>query len=533
MAVVDLVELGRLTTQRELDSSKSAEERNRLGQFATPTALADSILECAESMLPRHLKVRFLDPAFGTGAFYSALLRAFPQARIEGASAYEIDPHYGQQAADIWRHTALKLTISDFTRAIAPPEDRDRANLVICNPPYVRHQHLSAPQKSRLQELAERQAGIRLNGLSGLYCYFLLICHGWLTDGGLAGWLVPSEFMDVNYGREVKRYLLNRVTLLRVHRFDPEDVQFADALVSSSVVWFKNCLPPRGHLVEFTQGGSLAEPRTVRRVPPEALYRTPKWSSLPSMSPADLVQSERSRLSDLFWIKRGIATGGNEFFMLSADDATVHQIPASFLQPILPSPRFVPQDEIETDEVGNPVLDRRLFLLRCDLPESEVAANHPSLWEYLQRGVDSGVRERYLCKHRSPWYSQENREPPLFLCTYMGRRDRRNGAPFRFILNHSCAIAPNVYLMLYPKPPLDSVLRENPDLRRLVWNALRELPMDELIRHGRVYGGGLHKLEPKELANAPASSVLSALMPFLKPRVEQKSLFDGHEDRPA
>jgi hypothetical protein len=42
--------------------------------------------------------------------------------------------------------------------------------------------------------------------------------------------LIPSEFMDVNYGAAVKRYLLNKVTLLHIHRFDPHDVQFGDAL---------------------------------------------------------------------------------------------------------------------------------------------------------------------------------------------------------------------------------------------------------------------------------------------------------------
>ena len=46
--------------------------------------------------------------------------------------------------------------------------------------------------------------------------------------------------MDVNYGKAVKHYLLSRVTLLHIHRFDPNDVQFADALVSSAVVWFRN-----------------------------------------------------------------------------------------------------------------------------------------------------------------------------------------------------------------------------------------------------------------------------------------------------
>jgi hypothetical protein len=51
--------------------------------------------------------------------------------------------------------------------------------------------------------------------------------------------------MDVNYGRVLKRYLTERVTLRRIHRFDASDVQFDDALVTSAVVVFENT-PPGG-----------------------------------------------------------------------------------------------------------------------------------------------------------------------------------------------------------------------------------------------------------------------------------------------
>ena len=60
-----------------------------------------------------------------------------------------------------------------------------------------------------------------------------------LQTNGLAAWLIPSEFMDVNYGDEVKRYLTERVCLLQIHRFCPSDVQFDDALVSSAIVVFE------------------------------------------------------------------------------------------------------------------------------------------------------------------------------------------------------------------------------------------------------------------------------------------------------
>jgi hypothetical protein len=94
----------------------------------------------------------------------------------------------------------------------------------------------------------------------------------------------------------------------------------------------------------------------------------------------------------------------------------------------------------------------------------------------------------------------------------MGRRDGDGGKPFRFILNHSKATAANVYLLLYPKPVLAQALHQHPHLSQAVWQALRNISVERLIGEGRVYGGGLHKMEPKELGNAPAEGI-AALLP--------------------
>src|SRR6266568_5927477 len=168
MQRVEHIEASRLKVQRHLDSSKTQAERNKLGQFATPGALATEILEYARQTLPSKMKVRFLDPAFGTGSFYSALLKTFPRARIASAAGYEIDKQFAERAAELWRNEHLELTNADFTKQVAPPSDRDRANLLICNPPYVRHHHLSNDDKNRLKMSARRSAGITLSGLSGL-----------------------------------------------------------------------------------------------------------------------------------------------------------------------------------------------------------------------------------------------------------------------------------------------------------------------------------------------------------------------------
>lgn len=522
--VLATLEAHRLELQERLDGLKEQRERNRLGQFATPPALAQDILEHAKVLLPPRQAVRFLDPAFGTGSFYSALLKTFPSSSIRGAVGYELDPHYGDHARTLWRDTALELHLADFTRA-SPPAPAVRPNLVICNPPYVRHHHLGQDDKLRLRAATEEVARIRLSGLAGLYCYFLALAHAWLTSDGLAGWLIPSEFLTVNYGRAVKEYLLKHVTLLQVHRFDPNDVQFGDALVSSAVVWFRNSPPPLDHVVDFTFGGSLRAPARAQQLRLAELRPEAKWTAYPTPPSGGHRAKSQAKLGDLFTIKRGIATGSNDFFVLTEAEAAEQELPEEYLTPILPSPRHLRQDVITSDPRGVPQLDQRLYLLSCPLGEEEVRTRHPALWRYLVQGKVAGIDQRYLCRHRSPWYSQERRPAAPIVCTYMGRPNGSTGRPFRFILNRSRATAANVYLLLYPKPDLSRLLQAQPALLDHVWEGLQDLTPETLLGEGRVYGGGLYKLEPKELANAPADALLRHLPTSFRTAACQGGLF--------
>ena len=229
------------------------------------------------------------------------------------------------------------------------------------------------------------------------------------------------------------------------------------------------------------------------------------------MNPSVVRRKALETLGDLCSIKRGVATGCNKFFMLAPERIAEWSLPGEFLTPILPSPRHLETGEILADRRGDPKIRKRLFLLVCDLPENEVRDKYPTLSRYVQHGIEAGVHKRYLSRHRDPWYSQEKRPPAPFLCTYMGRATKTSDVPFRFILNHSNATAANVYLMLYPRAPLTPILRDAPGVARAVWEALSSLTAETLIGEGRVYGGGLHKLEPRELANVPADPVLRVL----------------------
>ena len=92
---LDRIEEKRLALQAMLDDGKTSEDRNRMGQFATPTLLAREILAHGVRLLPPETPIKFTDPGIGTGSFYSALRKAVPEKQIERAAGFEVDSYYG------------------------------------------------------------------------------------------------------------------------------------------------------------------------------------------------------------------------------------------------------------------------------------------------------------------------------------------------------------------------------------------------------------------------------------------------------
>lgn len=491
----------RLKEQVALDSERSAKDRNLWGQFATPPALAEDITEYA-LYLHSDSTVRFLEPSCGSGAFFSALLRGLsPNHRLASACAVELDERFAALATRLWGDAGLQVVQDDYTSLGVVPEAA--ATLLIANPPYVRHHHMTAEAKAHAIERCVSELGLRPSGLTGLYVYFMLLSHRALAPGAISAWLIPSEFMDVNYGRTLKTYLSTKVTLRRVHRFDASDVQFDDALVTSAVVVFENKPPEPTDLVEFTHGAEVAKPRHTLTVPVSALDAKDKWSA--HFREAGVVRHSDPVLADYFRIRRGIATGATKFFVMSRQEAEERGFKGSNLKPILPGPRYVKSTVIDADSEGYPLLERQLVVIDASEPLEALRRSDPKLAEYLD-GADEKVRSGYLVRKRLLWYKQEQRPAPPFLLTYMGR-GVDEAHPFRFILNHSQAVATNMFLMLYPTPVLQRYLDSTPNGLEKVHQALLSLTAEDLRNGGRVYGGGLHKMEPKELAALRAAAI--------------------------
>ncbi|MGQ0635977.1 MAG: Eco57I restriction-modification methylase domain-containing protein [Planctomycetaceae bacterium] len=520
MSAMTEPERQRMAVQARLDGQKTAAERNEWGQFATPPHLAAEIAGYLYGWWKRNggRRLAFFDPAIGTGSFFSALLTVIPKKAIGTAAGAELDTSFADAASQLWAGRGLEVLRGDFTR-LAPSQ---RYDFILTNPPYVRHHHLDADVKRTLAARIEADLQLTLSGLAGLYCYFLLLCDRWMATGGFAAWLVPSEFMSVNYGKAVKQYLKRHVTLLHIHRFAPQDVQFADALVSSAVVVFRKSPPPPSHKVLFSFGGSLSAPDRTEQVSLDDLDTASKWTRFAERDGRVDQNPDSPLLGDLFQIKRGLATGDNGYFVLRRTDADRIGIPVPFQRPILPSPRYLQEDVIESLADGYPAVRESLCLIDCSLPPERVKEHYPRFWAYLEKGMAEGVHAGYLASRREPWYSQERRAPAPFVCTYMGRTTtRESGSPFRFLWNKSQATAANVYLCLYPRPKLATLFASQPDLAATIFTLLQTITAKSFLDESRVYGGGLYKLEPKELARVNVHEMVDAIGALSRKRQKQ------------
>lgn len=474
----------------------------------TPPELAHAIATTALGYVADGINLHFGDPAAGTGAFFAALIQLVPPGRIASAIGIEISSSQVDAARWRWGARGMDVIQGDYLHL----EKLPARNLILANPPYLRHQGIPLDYKRELQQRASVLHGTKISGLSGQYLYFLLLSDQWMATNAIAAWLIPSEFMQTNYGSTLREYLTNSVELLRIHQFSQHTPQFENAEVLPCVVFFRKRLAESCHIVQLTYGGTLAKPVKTDAIEIEKLRLLDKWA-IPLRAPR-FYSKQSVRLGEIFNVRRGLATGANDFFIIERNDAVKLGIPSSALKPILPKFRNLDTDIVERLEDGYPALDPQLCIIDTDISDEILAQTTPRLHEYFQKGVAQGLRNRYLLGRRTPWYKQEQRDPALFLCTYMGR-SHNSGAALHFIWNKSDAIATNTYLMLYPTPKIAKFLLDHPSMTKVLFSLLKNTAVSSISDSLRVHAGGLSKIEPRELSSVIIEGVPASLRKIL------------------
>jgi adenine-specific DNA-methyltransferase len=456
----------------------TADERRAAGQFRTPFWAADLM----SGWLLQDRAHLLLDPGVGSGGLlFRAASRSEPgPSKMLGL---DVDPICISLA-----QANLRLReISDFTLRqcnFLLDDIQESPDALICNPPYSRHQVLSVEEKTAIHEGFEARLGVQLSRRAGLHVLFLVRALEVLADGGRLAFITPASWLDVNYGHAVKSYLLDHAHVEALIFPGTERLFFDGVLTTAAITLIRKGVRSRRRTKVIHLPSSLPHVDDVlgridgrRKATRTSLSAQGNWASNPRR------RARGKPLTDLAQIRRGVATGRNQFFVLSEDRRREWKIRRSDLMRCIASPRFVGGVELHTADLDGLANDVPRWLLSCRRPGADTADT--ALGRYLRWGKELGAHESYLASHRKPWFALERRESSPILFTYMNRKRPR------FIRNRAEAVPLNTFLIIDPVKGIDT---------DRLWEALNaSRVLLRLREEGRSYGGGLWKLEPGEL----------------------------------
>lgn len=424
-------------------------------------------------------KQSLFDPAFGLGVFREVIPRDSPVT----FSACEVD----SRIIEFWERKTGEcsgfVTVEDYLHSWG----RHHANIV-CNPPYMRFQKFL--QRDGVFREFQQHLGIRLPGYTNIASAFLLKSLSELRAPGRMAYIMPLEFLNTGYGVLVKAKLIESGHLFAVLRFDCEKDIFPDTTTSVGIILYDKAV--RHPSVRFYSVQSIAQLERfddlepVSDVPLEKLDVQAKWLPLFQKREYTVDPTCTTTLDAFGRFSRGIATGANEFFVLRPSvakanglDSTADCVPCITKSAQLHRPVFETADYDELSHADHPVL-----LFSINGTQSKKAK------QYIQFGERRGFHDRFLTKHRTPWYKTEQRAPsPLWLGVFS-----RGG--YKIIFNTSPARHLTCFHGFQPNA------RGREYVEHLFLYLLSRTGRAIVSRSMRRYGDSLDKFEPNDVNGA-------------------------------
>lgn len=457
-----------MTLEQKYIASTSLYHRKRYAQFFTPEKIAEFMCQW---VLQGKQKTRVLEPAYGLGIFS----RILAQNTTILVDAYEIDEHIFESAVTA-RPNGVNLRNEDYFSS----DWNAQYDAIVCNPPYLKfHDYDNATYIPDVNS----HLGTKLNGFTNLYTLFLLKSIAQLQEGGRLAYIIPSEFLNSDYGVEVKRALIESKTLHHIIIVDFTECAFDNALTTACILLCERTagsVTVRFSLVNNIEGLNTCLSEYTEYNNSE-LNHSIKWKSYYEKGNS-CKYSHLVPFSKFAKVSRGIATGANDFFTFKPSKADEYEIPEECLMPCICKAVDAPQTFFTQNiftQLRNS--DKTIYLFN-----GSTAPNNKNVQRYILLGEETEINKRYLTASRSPWYSIENRPPaPIWVSVF-------NRSGLRFIRNEANIYNLTTFHCVYPK-------NSGVDVEVLFAYLITDVAKEIFLDNSRQYGNGLVKFEPNDL----------------------------------
>lgn len=354
--------------------------------------------------------------------------------------------------ADAWRKRRAK-TLGKDVKEITYPRFFDA---IIGNPPYTRQEEIpdTGVNKEELIESAVFSGDERLADISkraGVHSYFFVHGTKFLKEDGYFGFIVSSLWLDSDYGVGLQEFFLKNYKIVALIESKVER-WFTDADINTCILVLNKCgnekereknkvrfvhlkkrlgkiIPPIEKNWEGQVQRSDALDGLVKTIlshsnvyenddlkiyvkdqkslwkegfnSDDMKYVGTNWAKYiraPEILFEVLRQKSKSliKLSDVAKVRFGIKSGANEFFYLTEEEATRHEIEKEFLQPIVFTLKETPNYKVDKNQ-----LKRKSIICWKD----KKSLRGKKILRYILSGEEAGYAVRPTCHGRNPWYA--------------------------------------------------------------------------------------------------------------------------------
>lgn len=474
--------------------------KKQRGGYYTPPGIAAFLANWA--ILDKSACV--LEPSAGDG-------------QIVAAAAQRLGQHGRITAVELYREEAEKAASNggacttviqgDFFNWFGGSRPDGAFDAVLGNPPFIRYQDFEEQYRQPAFELM-REEGLRPSRLTNAWLPFVAVATRALRSGGRLAFVLPAELLQVMYASELREYLARKYSHLSIVTF--RRLLF-DGIQQETVLLLGIREDSPGARISFIELESLSDldAKVVNAAKPVKVsldHAREKWTQY-YLSPTELGlirEIEKSEafttLGELAEVDVGIVTGRNEFFVMTADEASRRDL-LPWCVPLVGRSAQIPGLVLHRDDWEHLLRNEDRCLL-LQLGDAQRSALPRSALSYVRYGERKGFHKGYKCRVRLPhwWDVPSVWVPDAFLLRQIhdGPRIVQNRA------NVTCT------------DTIHRVRTTTADSAWLAAAAMNSLTFAFAEIRGRSYGGGVLELEPTE----------AEMLPFPRPGVVPLPLDD-------
>lgn len=449
-----------------------------IGEYYTPIDLVKNMVYFIKNELDNS---EILEPSAGDGRFIKYLAN-FKVKRIDSIELFKekcdyIKKEYKKSNVEVINKDFLEYSISS----------NKKYDIIIGNPPYIKKQKISMNQLKNSNNLLEILNCKNIK-VENMWVSFILGALNLLKKDGIIFFVLPFEFLQVNYSEELRLFLEKKFNKIEITVFNKK--VFPDIEQDVCLLYMTNDL---NFDKEYIKYKIVEDEKNISKIIYESkiMKNKPlrKWTnSIISDKETEMLKkiiNKFPKINEFGNISPGIVTGNNNYFIKNEEFI---KLTKSFCLPIISKSILIGNKLLFEKKDFNRLIkeEKSVFLLKLTNSNSLIS---DALKKYIKIGESKRYNKSYKCSTHKPWYNVPIIEKGDLLFF------KRYHILPRLVINNA-----NVYTT---DISYNIRLKENYEKCSFAFCFYNSLTLTMCEYYGRFYGGGVCELVPAEFKSLP------------------------------